>query len=124
MSQGIQDSYYFHLLDWSPLDHQINMLLTLTQEIKNYKFQELKDEEINRLMDELNLSRVEAQNRVQNNLKRNQRKITLYGYDKFYIDAKLRSDEEVKESKLLDPEFNWKNADTPRTHKHWFQGKE
>ena len=69
--------FVFHLSDWHPVDHQINMMLAFTQEIKNYKFQELKDKEINRLMNELNLNRVEAQNRVQNNLGRDQRKIML-----------------------------------------------
>ena len=98
------------------------MMLAFTQEIKNYKFQELKDKEISRLMNELNLNRVEAQNRVQNNLRRDQRKIMLNGYNELYLDVKSRSSDEVEESKFLDPDFDWKNANTPRTHKHWFEG--
>ena len=98
------------------------MMLAFTQEIKNYKFQELKDKEINRLMNELNLNRVEAQNRVQNNLRRDQRKIMINGYNELYLDVKSRSLHEVEESKFLDPDFDWKNANTPRTHKHWFEG--
>ena len=93
-------------------------------DISNYgdAYNHFYKEAWDRAMKDLNDER-KARKRVLKELKQKGNQITQYGYNKFFEEAKEKSDKEYEKSKQNNPEFDWKNANTPRSHKHWFRGR-
>ena len=57
---------------------------------------------------------------------RYRKKLTQYGFNEFYKNTIEKANREAETDKnwknLEGPDFDWKKANTPRTHKEWFRG--
>ena len=117
-------------LEWSDWEFKIQKMSkfkTLTKEYRNLAYDHFHRQEYGRVL-ELFGDPAVALNQATRELQKNKyrKKLTQYGFNELYkktIEDANREAETEKNWKNLDgPDFDWKIANTPRTHKEWFRG--
>ena len=96
-------------------------MLKCRKSISNYCYDQFYKEEIEKAMKKTN-NPANAKKQANKELNKMRKKITEHGYNKFYEEAMEKAKNEVEASKHKNPKFDWKNSNTPRTHREWFRG--